>query len=103
MHEPNERQLKPEDLTPEADLDKLSSELADNLESQYAERVKINERIREGLAPNGKHLRRNSICPCGSGKKFKKCCLRPMKAKLDAKLHPKPAPTPDKELLTDEN
>lgn len=29
-----------------------------------------------GLAPVKYHAGRNDSCPCGSGKKFKKCCLR---------------------------
>jgi hypothetical protein len=28
---------------------------------------------------NRKPIGRNSLCPCGSGKKFKICCLRPKK------------------------
>ena len=29
---------------------------------------------------NGKHIRRNEPCPCGSGKKAKRCCLPGIKA-----------------------
>ncbi|RKX43633.1 MAG: hypothetical protein DRP64_07955, partial [Verrucomicrobia bacterium] len=34
--------------------------------------------MREALTPTIKSQKigRNALCPCGSGKKFKKCCLR---------------------------
>lgn len=34
------------------------------------------ERAREEASGDGRSLRRNSPCPCGSGKKFKHCCMR---------------------------
>jgi len=34
------------------------------------------ERAREEASGDGQSLRRNSPCPCGSGKKFKHCCMR---------------------------
>ena len=30
--------------------------------------------IRKELARRGGHITRNSKCPCGSGKRFKRCC-----------------------------
>lgn len=40
-------------------------------------------RARELLAPNLPKIGRNDSCPCGSGKKFKKCCVgqvRPLRS-----------------------
>ena len=34
-------------------------------------------RARDGQAPSRKKPRRNDPCPCGSGKKYKKCCGQP--------------------------
>lgn len=56
-------------------LDEASDELVAKLRPMYEKQLAIRERIVAGLASNGKQLRRNAICPCGSGKKFKKCCL----------------------------
>ena len=30
--------------------------------------------IRKELARRGGHITRNSACPCGSGRRFKRCC-----------------------------
>lgn len=30
----------------------------------------------EAVKIGGQHVGRNDLCPCGSGKKFKKCCLQ---------------------------
>jgi len=32
------------------------------------------DRVREASAPRGASVGRNDPCPCGSGRKFKKCC-----------------------------
>lgn len=72
--------LKPEnDELAYTSMDQASDELVEKLRPLYDKQVAIQERIRSGLAKNGKKLRRNAICPCGSGKKFKKCCLLKMK------------------------
>jgi preprotein translocase subunit SecA len=34
------------------------------------------EKKREPLRNVGKKVGRNDLCPCGSGKKFKACCMR---------------------------
>ena len=34
------------------------------------------QRAREEAGGNGRNVRRNDPCPCGSGKKFKNCCMR---------------------------
>ena len=46
--------------------------LMNNLKSPYdlweVEKIKV-------IRPNYKNIGRNDICPCGSGKKYKKCCM----------------------------
>ena len=38
---------------------------------------------------------RNDACPCGSGKKFKKCCFAKAEAERDAKLAAEQAALPE--------
>ena len=38
------------------------------------------------LIPQRKKIGRNEKCPCGSGKRFKFCCLRKIWAEIDAKF-----------------
>lgn len=40
----------------------------------FAAILKPNERAETGLSKDGPRVGRNAPCPCGSGKKFKKCC-----------------------------
>ena len=52
------------------------SEWMPEVEAQYSTRLRSDgtvrgETVRNKLAPVG----RNEPCPCGSGKKFKKCCI----------------------------
>lgn len=35
------------------------------------------QRVRQETATSGRAARRNDPCPCGSGRKFKSCCMRP--------------------------
>ena len=79
-------------------LDPETRELAERIGKLHAERQAINARLVAGLSPRGR-LRRNASCPCGSGKKFKKCCLHDMKAKI----HGDPTDTTNKEPIPDEN
>lgn len=39
-------------------------------------KVKQGVRIVHGEKPLEEKLGRNDLCPCGSGKRFKKCCLK---------------------------
>ena len=39
-------------------------------------RVKRGVRIVHGGKELAEKLGRNDLCPCGSGKRFKKCCLK---------------------------
>jgi hypothetical protein len=54
-------------------LAKLAACLGDEAEGQ-AEVAGVDDD--EPLAPTRKKVGRNDPCPCGSGKKFKKCCLK---------------------------
>ena len=57
--------------------------------SKIEEEIKKDTKLAKALKPmvvppTGKQLKRNKIgrndpCPCGSGKKFKKCCLGSIK------------------------
>ncbi len=38
-------------------------------------KTRFKEAVRSIVKPSGKKLGRNDPCPCGSGKKYKKCCL----------------------------
>jgi hypothetical protein len=53
---------------------------------RYAAKLFDNEiasGIAESKTPDGANVGRNYPCPCGSGKKFKKCCLLVSRAKVD--------------------
>jgi len=46
-------------------------------EKQFLEAAKAGKagsRLIKGKKPKRKNWMRNRLCPCGSGKKFKKCC-----------------------------
>ncbi|MBX9741283.1 MAG: UPF0149 family protein [Beijerinckiaceae bacterium] len=47
--------------------------IADCLETMNAARMKMHASLK--ATPAAAHVGRNDPCPCGSGKKFKKCCL----------------------------
>lgn len=53
-------------------LEELPNPAAMSLKTQHY------RRLQPKLRPiqNGTVFRRNEACPCGSGNKFKKCCLR---------------------------
>jgi preprotein translocase subunit SecA len=50
---------------------------SDDKESKSTEIMNMAEylRFKRGLRLEGKKIGRNELCPCGSGKKYKKCCL----------------------------
>ena len=37
-------------------------------------KIRADERFKRYVSEHGKKIGRNELCPCGSGKKFKKCC-----------------------------
>ena len=65
------------------DLQKEVEERVKMVQQKQAEHEVLKNRIRSGLAGNGKQLRRNAKCPCGSLRKFKKCCLPKLKGAKD--------------------
>lgn len=59
------------------DIDQFKESVLDNLIS-LEERLGISSARKEGASPiikTDKKIGRNDPCPCGSGKKYKKCCL----------------------------
>ena len=50
---------------------------SDDKESKSTEIMNMAEylRFKRGLRLEGKKIGRNELCPCGSEKKYKKCCL----------------------------
>lgn len=53
-----------------------SGALASMKQSWEAARRRATQAVRASQAPKGSKVGRNDPCPCGSGKKYKKCCLR---------------------------
>jgi len=50
--------------------------LVDRVEAQYADSFREDGSVRgETVRRQGAPVGRNDPCPCGSGKKFKKCCM----------------------------
>lgn len=82
-------------------LDEASTELAAKLGERYEQRLTMRQRMLEGLSPRGR-FRRNAPCPCGSGKKFKKCHRRDFLDKKNGRRDPTPD-TSDKETPDDAN
>jgi hypothetical protein len=70
---------------PKNDLELEADEIVETLEPRLLQYQKMRATLEEGLSASGKKLRRNTPCPCGSGRKFKKCCLNDMKSKINAK------------------
>jgi len=109
----NEQETKDSGRTREELEEALANAERPNLQAEVDHRVEkmeqlvdiqdaMRERIANGLARNGKSIRRNAPCPCGSGRKLKKCCLSKMKAAIAEKINPQPTTTPE-EPTTDEN
>src|SRR5207248_6608922 len=45
--------------------------------SRVGRRIRQSEEKSEGSSMSETHIGRNDPCPCGSGRKFKKCCMQP--------------------------
>jgi uncharacterized protein YchJ len=59
-----------EDWTPSDELDKITTNL------RKPQHLKKNQAINfNTIVTRDKKIGRNEICDCGSGKKFKKCCI----------------------------
>ena len=60
-----------------ASLPGLGPQTPRNVQLQKGEeRVDSGPARGSGQPPDGEKLGRNDLCPCGSSKRFKKCCLR---------------------------
>ena len=59
------------------DIQEYTIEISDENKIKYANTIEmlINSRITQQQA-HKKKIGRNEPCPCGSGKKYKKCCLK---------------------------
>jgi len=67
-------ELEPMDI--DEDLEKLASDLIPySVEALHRERLKHAKTPIKPANQNQQKVGRNDPCPCGSGKKFKKCCL----------------------------
>jgi len=67
-------ELEPMDI--DEDLEKLAPDLIPySVEALHRERLKHAKTPIKPANQNQQKLGRNDPCPCGSGKKFKKCCL----------------------------
>ena len=65
----------------EGDLELLAADVPTIVESTHflnrPEQLIVGDLFPEIAVPHGGHVGRNEACPCGSGKKFKKCCGKP--------------------------
>jgi hypothetical protein len=79
-------ETSPEELNAEAEA------LAKQIKEKAAEAAStaFHGRVQVSLTPRGR-IRKNGPCPCGSGAKFKKCCLRDVKDPENEKKLPPPA------------
>ena len=57
--------------------------------AKEAAETAVKERVTVSVTKKGR-IRRNGPCPCGSGAKFKKCCLGAVKDPEDEKTLPSP-------------
>lgn len=60
-----------------AEINKLFRRRNQVIRKLYSKsKKKYNMEVEQGLKPLEKKIGRNELCPCGSGKKYKKCCLK---------------------------
>ena len=64
---------KPAQRDLNAEADAIASALRDT--SVHDMMRLVQKRVTVGVAADGLTIRRNGPCPCGSGKKYKKCCM----------------------------
>ena len=62
----------------DAGIEQVKLEDLDDIPQEMVEQTiaEINRRAVKRYAKTNGQLRRNDLCPCGSGKKYKKCCGR---------------------------
>ena len=62
---------------------KLKEKRLKREKQRMLQRVKQEEKYEEEEPPQERRIGRNAPCPCGSGKKFKKCCMRKQQDSTD--------------------
>lgn len=75
-HPENKRcimQVVDDDITDDEKFKKLDDFIGLNL--PFLQMFSINSKIERKMDVKYKNVGRNDICPCGSGKKFKRCCI----------------------------
>lgn len=77
--------------TPE-ELGAVSDTIAEEIrqKAEAAAKKAVADRVPVSLTPSGR-VRKNGPCPCGSGVKFKRCCLREVKDPESHKTLPSPS------------
>jgi hypothetical protein len=85
------------------DIHEAADAIVEEFQPRAAKYQRMQFLLRQGIAKNGKQLRRNALCPCDSGLKFKKCCLRPFKAKVNETVTPYRNAKIERFYPTDEN
>jgi preprotein translocase subunit SecA len=75
----------------ERDLGKEAEDLAEDIRRRAREAAEtaVKGRVTVSVTPRGR-VRRNGPCPCGSGRKFKSCCLREVQDPESEKKLPSP-------------
>ena len=51
-------------------------EITEEEAEQFVQKIRPNKRIKTIRNTKEEQIGRNTACPCGSGKKYKKCCMR---------------------------
>lgn len=70
------RRLEEKSQSLQQEITRLKSEERRLKQERQSLRQRIDEEQYEGEGPSVQKIGRNDPCPCGSGKKFKKCCLK---------------------------
>jgi uncharacterized protein YecA (UPF0149 family) len=63
-------------------MDKATGRIYESVQAMVAQNIAASRQMEMNVPPTTRqlargHVGRNEPCPCGSGKKFKKCCLLP--------------------------
>jgi preprotein translocase subunit SecA len=71
---PKARYLHPDSGGMKKTAEKVHQQVEQGMESRFAPRQGAPDQKPEPIHREGPKVGRNDPCPCGSGKKFKKCC-----------------------------
>lgn len=90
---PDAKELRDElaQRSAERDLNAEAEELAESIreKARAAAEYAVKNRVTVSVTSRGR-VRRNGPCPCGSGRKFKKCCLAEVRDLESEKKLPSP-------------